>query len=145
MGRRGGIAVYSLVVVVFTAVASIQVILQVWPPIAFDVPAGASCRPALKGLLTAVKRARAAAAASSDGERAALQQFRSTIAPEWAIRGSLEEVCAGDPAALKALKLVDRLRYAEEHAVRYEAGDVASLRRTVDQLEPLVATSVESH
>ncbi len=51
------------------------------------------------------------------------------------MRPGLDERCTGDREATHALGDVDRLRYAEEHALRYEALDVAGLRRRVAAIE----------
>jgi hypothetical protein len=63
-----------------------------------------------------------------------MQRFREALLPEWAARGGLEVRCQGDPEATRALGEVDRLRYAEEHALRYEALDVAGRRRAVEAI-----------
>lgn len=125
-GRRVGIAIFSLLVTAFTVVCSVQVLAQVWtPPV---VPTNESCHVALRGLLHAIDRARAETALETRGERAAVQRFRRALDPEWAHRAALDATCRGDDLR-HALKLIDWLRYAEEHAVRYEALDVAQLRR----------------
>lgn len=69
------------------------------------------------------------------GEREAVAGFRSALGPEWSAREGLEARCAGDPEALRSVGDVDRLRFAEEHALRYEALDVAGRRRRVLALE----------
>ncbi len=113
----------------FTVVCSIQIIQQAWRPPASG--AVVDCRPGIEGLIAAVRRARTAAANGTGGEREAIQRFREALLPEWAARGGLEARCQGDPEATHALGEVDRLRYAEEHALRYEALDVAGRRRAV--------------
>jgi hypothetical protein len=60
-----------------------------------------------------------------------MQRFREALLPEWSARGGLGVRCQGDREATMALGEVDRLRYAEEHALRYEALDVAGRRRAV--------------
>ena len=132
-GRRAGIIVFSLIVSAFTVVCSIQIILQVWAP--ESRPTGLECRPGVEGLLEAVGRARRAAADSSGGEQEAMARFRHALEPEWNSRSELDDRCKGDATGRRALAIVDRLRYAEEHAVRYEAVDVAPLRRRIDELE----------
>jgi hypothetical protein len=118
-----------LVVTTFTVVCSIQIIQQAWsaPP----SEATTDCRPGITGLITAVRRARVAAANGTGGEREAMQRFREALLPEWSARGGLGVRCQGDREATMALGEVDRLRYAEEHALRYEALDVAGRRRAV--------------
>jgi len=46
----------------------------------------------------------------------------------------LDSVCGQDPKARAALTEIDALRYAEEHAVRYEAVGLAPQRRRVQAL-----------
>ncbi len=130
LGARLAIALYALVVGGFTAVCAVQILIAVWwPP---PGPAAASCRAGLKDLITGVEDARLAAAQAT-GERAAVQRFRESLGPGWERRQSVGALCSADPAALRTLKLVDRLRFAEEHAVRYDATDVAGLRLRVRQ------------
>jgi hypothetical protein len=125
-GRRAGLIVFSLLVTAFTAICSVQVLAQVWAPTV--QPTDKPCHLALRGLLRAVERARGEAALETRGERAAVQRFRRSLDPEWAERAALDATCR-DGDLGHALKLIDWLRYAEEHAVRYEALDVAQLRR----------------
>jgi hypothetical protein len=132
-GRRIGIAVFGVLVASFTIVCSAQIILQTWPSAAprTDV----DCRSGLVALIEAVRRARQAAAAETGGERAALARFRAALQPEWSYRPSLEQRCRPEKRTLRALEELDRLVYAEEHAVRYEAIDLARRRRRVKALE----------
>jgi len=129
-GRAAGAAALFVVVATFTLVCSVQIIRQAWsaPPAEVNV----DCRPGIEGLIAAVRRARAAAANGTGGEREALQRFREALLPEWAARGGLQVRCRDDREATRALGEVDRLRYAEEHALRYEALDVAGRRREVE-------------
>jgi hypothetical protein len=86
------------------------------------------------GLDLAIRRARGAAAEEITGERPALQRFRDALSPEWQSRGAVSQSCQGDPAAIAALSDLDALRYAEEHAVRYEAVALAKQRRRSDAI-----------
>jgi hypothetical protein len=125
LGRRAGIVVFALLVAVPTAVWSIQIMVAVWsPPVGANA---ASCRSGLGGLLAAVERARAAAELEQGGERLATERFRSTLLPEWDARAALETLCSG-PEEAAMLKTIDGLRYAEEHAVRYEATALSEQR-----------------
>lgn len=126
-GRRVGIVLFSLLVTAFTAVCSVQLLWQVYSP--SIVPSGLACPTALRGLVAAIDRARVAAAKETGGERAAVQRFRVALQPDWTSRAALDRECGADQKMREGLKLVDWLRYAEEHAVRYEALDVAQLRR----------------
>ena len=131
-GRAAGAATLFVIVTTFTVVCSIQIIGQAWRPSSSD--ATVDCRPGIEGLIVAVRRARIAAANGTGGEREAMQRFREALLPEWAARGGLEVRCQSDPEATRALGEVDRLRYAEEHALRYEALDVAGRRRAVETI-----------
>jgi len=131
-GRRVGIAIFALIVSGATATWTIQILFAVFAP---PVEAIAKeCRPGTRDLLIAVRRARKAAAAESGDERAALDRFRAALQPEWQSRASLDSVCGQDPKARAALTEIDALRYAEEHAVRYEAVGLAPQRRRVQAL-----------
>ena len=129
VGRRVAIALYYLVVVSVAVAGAVQITQQV-----FFVPAGklpfASCHEGLRALFSAVERARAEAA-GSDGEDAALDRYRRALAPEWGYRDGVAASCQGSPKDERALDAIERLRYAEEHAVRREAGELAPLRRSV--------------
>src|SRR5687767_9265923 len=126
-GRRAGLLVFGVLVASVTAWWSIQILQQVWAPHhpALDRP----CRDALGGLLQGVTRARQAAAAEEGGEKAALGAFRGALGPAWTTRPALDQACAGDRDALASLREIDELRYAEEHAVRYEAVRLARQRK----------------
>ena len=133
IGRRVGIASFSLLVGGSTAIWTVQILMQVWGrPLR---AATTDCRTSLYGLVVAVERAREAAAREPAGERAALARFRAQLAPEWDQRGAIGLTCEADAEAHKALAEVDRFRYAEEHSVRYSAVDLAKRRRNVRQLE----------
>jgi len=132
LGRRIGIAVFGLLVGGATATWTIQILYAVFaPPI---VSVAKECRGGTRDLLTAVRRASLAAAAESGDERAALGRFRTALEPEWSTRASLDSICASDRQARAALAEIDALRYAEEHAVRYEAVGLAPQRRRVQAL-----------
>ena len=131
-GRRAGTVLLGVIVTTFTAVCSVQIIEQAWARP--ESPAPLDCRDGLHDLIAAVKRAREAAATVTGGEREAIAQFRHALEPEWSMRPGLADRCKADPRALGALEELDRLRFAEEHALRYEAVDVASRRRRVDAL-----------
>lgn len=116
---------FALLVAVPTAVWSIQIMLAVWSP-----PPGApvaGCREGLAGLLRGVERARAAAEREQGGERRATERFRSSLSPEWDARATLSGLCTS-PEESEMLGAIDALRYAEEHAVRYEATALSEQR-----------------
>lgn len=72
---------------------------------------------------------------ATSGERDAVARFRAALAPEWSLRPAIGQHCKNDLESVRALEEVDRLRYGEEHALRYEALDIASLRKRVDAEE----------
>ena len=132
LGRRVGIAVFGLIISGATAAWTIQILIAVFAPPVQTV--AKDCRGGTRELLVAVRRARLAAASESGDERAALARFRAALEPEWSTRTSLDAVCRSDPKAQAALTEIDALRYAEEHAVRYEAVGLAPQRRRVQAL-----------
>ena len=145
-GRRAGTALYAVVVGGFTVVCAAQIIFQVWGP-RDGPPAPVDCRTGVKRLVLAVRRARQAGEAETGGERAAVTRFREALRPEWDWRPALGRACQGDRKALRALGATDRLRYAEEHAVRYESVDLARRRRRVSSLDlwaPSAASNPDS-
>ena len=134
LGRRIGLGLFAVLLSAFTIVCSGQIILQVWFP--RSEATIQSCRSGIQSLVTAVERARRAAAAENGDERAALARFRAQLAPEWQRLPAVERACEADGEAGGALRDVVELRFAEEHAVRYEAVALARLRRRVKALDP---------
>ncbi len=130
-GGRVGLGIFSLIVVGITAAWTIEIIQQVW--FTEPSPSSEACRPGVLGLISAVDRARRAAA-EERGEQAAVTRFRTALQPEWNGRAALDRACAGDPVARRALESADGLRYAEENAARSEASDLAERRRATQAL-----------
>jgi hypothetical protein len=131
-GRRIASGAYYALIVVIALPAAIQVSQQVlFGP--SPRPPYPSCREGLRALFDAVVRARDAAAHTDEGEDAALARFRSALDPEWGFRDGVASTCRAskDEGTLDA---IERLRYAEEHAVRHEAGELAPLRRRVQAI-----------
>lgn len=135
-GRRIALTLYYAVVALVGGTIAVQVTQQVFFEPAAPPPY-ATCQQGLQALFSAVARAREAAAGSEGGEDAALARFRSALEPEWTYRDGVASLCrrpaattGGDTGTLDA---IERLRYAEEHAVRREAGELAPLRRTVER------------
>jgi len=140
-GRRAGLVVFGVLVAAVTAWWSIQIMLQVWAP---EVPPLAQpCRPAVLQLLQGVTQARQAAAAEVGGEKAALHAFRRVLEPSWSTRPALDKACAGDAEALASLREIDELRYAEEHAVRYEAVRLARQRKRAIAIAELLGAPAD--
>ena len=139
-GRTIGIAIFGSLMAAFTAVCSIQICLQVWSPRVTPLEVG--CSAGTLQLVEAVEAARLASADEAE-EQAALAKFRGALSPAWTFRPALNRACAGDAAAVGRLHAIDRLRYAEEHAVRYGAVDLAKRRQEVQRFIPLLQHSAE--
>ncbi len=133
IGRRVGIVVFALFVSVPTLVWTFQIMEELF--FRPTGPAPANCEVGLLGLLRAVDRARAAARKENAGERHSLERFRAALDPEWSSRPALDGLCRGAPEDARRLREVDALRYAEEHAVRYEATALAGQRQRARELE----------
>jgi hypothetical protein len=140
LGRTIGIAVFSLIVAAFTAVCSVQICLQVWAP--EITPTTIDCSAGTLQLVEAIEAARLASADQAE-EQPALAKFRGALTPAWTHRAAIDRACTGDVGAIQRLRAVDRLRYAEEHAVRYGAVDLAKRRQEVKRLLPLLRKSVD--
>lgn len=131
LGKRLGIAVFAAFVSIPTAVWSLQIMRAVWSPP--PGPAPASCAAGVTGLLDALERAKAAVT-DANRERESLQAFRESLLPEWAARGAVGEICRDQRESEVLLREIDGLRYAEEHAIRYEASALAGQRLKVREL-----------
>jgi hypothetical protein len=133
-GRRVAIAVYYLVIGTFIAVAAGEIGWQVFAP-ALSARATGSCKAGLRELAAAIDRARDAASSTPEGgEDAALARYRSALQPEWSRRDAIAASCRSSRQLTDALDAIERLRYAEEHAVRLEASELAPLRLEVREL-----------
>lgn len=128
-GRAIGTAVFAALVTTFTVVCSVEIIVQAWAPSGPRVEV--DCRRDVQALIRAVRRAREAALQATSGEREAVSRFRAALEPEWSLRAALGDRCKTDLETVRTLEEVDRLRYGEEHALRYEALDIANLRHRV--------------
>jgi hypothetical protein len=135
--RRAIMTVYYVVVVVFIVVAAGNVIWQVWSPRFKHYPPE-DCRAGLRSLAQATLRAQhAAAELGSQNEDLALTTFRGALLPEWARFDAVAASCrsqSSQPGLSVALDSIDRLRYAEERAVRRETSELAPLRRKVEHI-----------
>lgn len=127
-GRRIGAAIFASIFTAATLWWSVQILTAVWGT---APPSPAGCAGGTASLERAIERARLAYAnlAGDEDERTALTRYRKALEPEWTERKAVEAACKGDPAGKKRLKDVVALRYAEEHAVRYESLGLAPLRR----------------
>jgi hypothetical protein len=72
--------------------------------------------------------------AGDESERSALGRYRGALEPEWNDEKAVAAACRADGASKKRLEDVVALRYAEEHAVRYESLGLAPLRRRLKGL-----------
>jgi hypothetical protein len=135
-GRRIALIVYYALVAVIGAGVAGQITRQVlFEP--SPEPPYATCHEGLHALFDALARAREAAAGSEGGEDAALARFRSALEPAWRYRDGVASRCRGSAQGVRdagTLDAIERLRYAEEHAVRREAGELAPLRRKVQAI-----------
>ncbi len=130
--RRVAQAVYWAMVGLIGLACAVQITLQaLFQPVA--KPPYTSCHEGLRKLHEAVARARQEGA-GTDGEDAALLRFRAALSPEWGYRDGIAALCRGAERDEGALDAIERLRYAEEHAVRREAGELAPLRRRVQAI-----------
>jgi hypothetical protein len=136
------LTVYYAMVALVGGASAFQITRQVFfePSVP---PPYTTCQQGLHALFGAVARAREAAAGAEGGEDAALARFRSALEPEWTYRDGVAALCRSSPAQpaqaksggdTGALDAIERLRYAEEHAVRREAGELAPLRRKVQAI-----------
>lgn len=133
-GRRVAIAFFGGFVALFIAIASFNVIQQIFAPSSPNEPLG-SCPDEVRGLVHALERARMAASeVDTASEAAALSRFRLALRPEWDRYSSIVDRCRDQREMRDALKTIERLRYAEEHAVRLEASELAPLRLAVRRL-----------
>jgi hypothetical protein len=132
--RRAVMAAYYGVVVAFIVVAAGNVTWQIWAP-RFHKHPPTDCGAGLESLKAAVGRARQAAGDLSEAsEDAALSRFREALQPEWDRRDAVARACESNAELARALDVIERLRYAEERAVRREVSELAPLRRRVEQL-----------
>jgi len=128
IGRRAGIAVFTFIFAGATAWWTVQILTTVWGS---APPSDLGCVPGTEALERAIARARWVYVSQSgdETERAALARYRSALLPEWNERKAVEAACRGNAQGAKRLKDVVALRYAEEHAVRYESLGLSPLRR----------------
>ena len=130
--RALAVIVYYGAIVALCIAATTQITLQVFYQPRIPAPY-ASCHDGLSALVSAIERARRLAP-GNDGEDPALDRFRKALNPEWGYVDSISDACRGSIKDEGALDAIERLRYAEEHAVRREAGDLAPLRRKVQAI-----------
>ena len=127
---------FGLLIAVPTAVWATQVIMQ-----AFDAPEadGLDCKAGLVALLEGLDQARASAHPAAN-EDEALSAFRQNLGPEWTTARRVRTACTKDPARLAQFGKIERLRYAEEHAVRYQTRGLSADRNAVDKIRHELAS-----
>ena len=132
--RRTVIGLFYGGVVVFCAVLSIEISVQVLSPSAVAYPG--TCREGLLGLARAIDSARVASEGVDDQPEVAIAKFRAALSPAWDARDAIVKVCEGEKSAvlLGDFDLIERLRSAEESAVRRDARDLSSLRRKMREV-----------
>lgn len=123
------IGVFYTGVVIFCAAMSIQISIQVLS--INPTPHRGSCREGLRSLAGALDSARAASEGVDDQPEIAIGKFRAALSPAWDARDSVFKACEQENNAtlLADFDLLERLRAAEESAVRRDARDLSSLRR----------------
>jgi len=125
---------YYAVVATFIVIAAGNVTWEIWSP-RFRRHQPSDCGAGLEALKRGVARAREAAGELTEAsEDVALARFRQALLPEWDGRDAIASACESSADLATALDVIERLRYAEERAVRREVSELAPLRRRVEQL-----------
>ncbi len=122
--------VFVALIVAPTAIWASQVIRQ-----AFATPSaeGVHCESGLVELLRGLDQARASARPAAD-EAEALAAFRANLGPVWTTPRHVRAACKSEPSRLIQYGKIERLRYAEEHAVRYETRGLSADRHAVEKI-----------
>ncbi len=126
--RRVTTVVFLSVVVIWVGAQALQIAQQTLFPKMVESP-HETCGQGLLALHAALDRARAAAEGDLDSD-VALTRFRAGLLPEWSQLEGVRKSCEQEPDR-PSLDALERLRYAEENAVRREAASLAALRRAV--------------
>lgn len=127
--RRAAFGLGLAGIAAFVAASIYQLVFQVfYPPIRDG--AGETCRVELVKLYRGLERATRAGEEEADVSKA-ISAFRQSLRPEWDDFGSARQACDTDPETRRGLDALERLRYAEEHAVRLEASSLHVLRDRV--------------
>jgi hypothetical protein len=127
-------AAYYALVAIFIVIAAGNVTWAIWSP-RFRAQPRIDCGAGLESLKRGIERARGAAGEVPNAdEDVALARFREALLPEWEQRDAIAAACETNAELARTLDVVERLRYAEERAVRREVSELAPLRRRVEQL-----------
>jgi hypothetical protein len=135
IGRRAGVVVFATIFSAATLWWTFQILTAVWGGAAPSPDGCALGTAKLESAIGTARRAYLDLAGDAD-ERMALKNYRTALEPAWSARKSVEAACRGDAAGARRLKDVIALRYAEEHAVRYESLGLAPLRRRLKGTRP---------
>jgi hypothetical protein len=97
----------------------------------------ASCRAGLDALYGIIAEGRKVAdeyaANAAPGSEVSLEQFRHRVRATWRNRDAVSRDCKGDSDAMRALRAIERLRYSEEHGVRFRATEIIPVRRAAER------------
>jgi hypothetical protein len=133
-GRRVALAVFYAIVVGAIAVWTTQITRQVFT--SNPGTGDGDCKGGLAALAGSLDAARAASERVEASPEEAIAGFRSALRPAWDDRDRVAAACqkTGEPRLLQALDTIERLRYAEENAIRRDARDLGLLRRRMHAL-----------
>ncbi len=133
VARRWVLVSYFAFVVLVIVASTLQIAYQ-----AMRRPSvRASTTTCVQGLIEldrALGRARDTACRSDLPEHQAVLAFQEALHPEWGLQQETREACKANHLGTEALDAVVELRYAEEHAARREALELADRRRKVHEL-----------
>ncbi len=95
-----------------------------------------TCRAGASALYEALETARNGTNTLSLGEREAVSLFRTELGLVWQQSHAIVQRCQNDKdkVALRALRSLELLRYAEERSIRLSAVDLTKLRRSTPDL-----------
>jgi hypothetical protein len=132
--RRIAYGIFYSAVVLFIVVLTAQITIQVHA--SSPAPAAGGCKAGLVALARSVDSARAASERVEASPEEALAGFRAALSPAWEGRDAVVAACKKDPDSrlIAAFDTIERLRYAEENAVRRDARDLGPLRRQMREL-----------
>lgn len=134
-GRRAIMIAYFVVVVIISTICTIEIVIQaISSQGGRATDAHVECVEGVRSLAAAVDRARSKVDGTNRVEADAVAKYRAALEPEWSHRGAVRRACRGDRQRLDALDAVVHLGFAEEHAVRRNAVELAPFRRRASEL-----------
>ncbi len=114
-----------------------QISDQVFAPVTLVEFPYANCAEGLTALHGTIADGRQFADRHTDdapsGSELPLRQFRQRLKTTWRHRDRIANVCRDSAKGLRALATIERLRYAEEHGVRFRAAEILPLRLAAEQ------------